>query len=201
MIYTYLITDTANDKIDSECLMLALQKEESLTIKCLSVSYDTTSIYVSFADTLPGTQEADYLDGIIAAHDGCEVVKYEKYQEMLPTGGPKVFNKGFQFTVPNGTTHVEDYTFTADILVAQGFLHSEGQSILDKITLDLVHPLAGVIHRYVEDYPINPNGSTYIANKAITEQNLKDLIMRVTYTSTGAEDVKCNCGIDGRLAE
>lgn len=198
---TYLISETLNNLIASDNMILAIQKEESLTIKCTSVSYDDTSIFIDFADDLPDTQKADYLDGIITTHDGVKLEVHQLVENVVPVGGPKVLNKGFTFTATAGLSTVYDYTLTEAINVASGFMYTESHSILDSMKLELVHPIAGVLHRYAEGYPVNPTGITLIENEAVTSENLQGLIVRVTYTSTGGTDVKCNCGINGRLAE
>ena len=58
-----------------------------------------------------------------------------------------------------------------------------------------VMPDGVVLHRYIGDFPVDPSGKTHSVNEALTELNMKDLTIRMIYTSVGASDVKCNVGI------
>lgn len=204
MNYTYPISNTVNNKVDTFSLTREVNLTD-ITIKLNSISIIGTDVVLNFADTLPSTQKEDYLDGAISAHQGIPIEQPQKVENVVPVGGPKLLNKGFKFTADAGVTTVFEYTFVDDIKVAQGFMYTMAHHIHDSITLELVYPLPApngtVIHAYAENYPVNPSGTTIIQNSAITEQNLKGLIMRVTYTSNGVASVLCNCGIDGRLAE
>jgi len=120
-------------------------------------------------------------------------------------GGPKVYDEGFCFTATFGTDTVYDHKFTSPVQISSGFMESEGNHVKDSITLQLVdvdgvvYPAGTILHTYVKKYPVKRNGSTEIANDAITETSLQHFYVRVTYHSTGNSDVDCNCGINGRL--
>jgi hypothetical protein len=197
---TYLITDTLNDKADTGALKKAIDAS-AITKKCLTVSKDDLNIYINFAEALPPTEKTNYLDSIISSHDGISLEEHTLVENVVPIGGPKVQNKGFSFTATAGQSTAYDYTLAEPTLLASGFMFSEGHDFFDSLTLELVHPLGGVQHTYCENYPVNPNGLTIIPNDAVTAQDLQGLIIRVTYNSTGVNDVKCNCGMDGRRAE
>ncbi len=204
--YTYLITDTANNKVAHDALDLEIQQEAGLTIKLLSSSDDGTNITLTFAAPVPAIEKSTYLDSIISAHTG-ETLEYaEKIEEVITFGGKKVANEGFSFTATAGQITTYNYKFNYHILVGQGFMHTENQHIKDNITLELtdVDNVLGygagfVLHAYCREYPVSPNGTTVIKNKAYTESDLKYLYMVVKYESFGTTDVDCNCGIDGRL--
>lgn len=203
---TYLITDTANNKVAHDALSLEIQQEENITIKLLSSSDDGTNLILNFAEPIPALQKSTYLDPIISAHDGVVLEYPEKIEEVITFGGKKVSNEGFSFTATAGQTTIYDFKFNNHILVGEGFMYTENHVIKDNITLELIDidGILGagpnyVIHTYVRDYPVSPSGETRVKNKAYTESDLKYLYMRVKYVSTGVTDVECNCGIEGRL--
>jgi len=83
--YTYLITDTANDKVADDVLAREIRQETNITISLIAVSNDQTNITITFADALPGTQKVDYLDVLVAAHDG-ERETDQNYSRPFPVG-------------------------------------------------------------------------------------------------------------------
>jgi len=199
-IETYLVSDTLNNKVATDSLKASIDSS-SITKKCTSITTDGTNITIAFTEDLGEQQKTDTLDVIISSHEGNELESHTLVENVVPVGGPKVQNKGFSFNALAGQSTVYDFTLMEPTLLASGFMYSEGHDFFDSLTLQIVHPLAGVLHTYCENYPINPNGITTIPNEAVTAQNLQGLIIRVTYNSTGSTDVKCNCGMDGRRSE
>jgi hypothetical protein len=110
--YEYLITATANDLVASDSLKQEIEKEAGITIQVNAVSYDATKIYIEFADALPGTQKADYLDDIVADHegvpldDGPELITFENLDDegKILVGSDKPSGEEFKAIVSHDYT-------------------------------------------------------------------------------------------------
>lgn len=70
-----------------------------------------------------------------------------------------------------------------------------GISVPEGTPWSAVAPNGVDLHSYIKDFPVSKSGETNINNEAITTTPLNGLTIRISYTSTGATDVKCNVGI------
>jgi len=194
--YTYLITDTLNDKIESHRLKREVNKELGLTIKLIAISYDSTNIKLKFADALPGTQEADYLDGIVAAHTGRRLKERDQMEviEKLAEADIKTNTKGKNFTfTKQTTTHVYcavDFTY-----LRGGRLELDKQLFgKDDFDIKLVNKGATPAQDTIKDayfttIPVSKEGIFERISKHLSPPIDSGLHVRVTYRSdAGATD-------------
>lgn len=126
-------------------------------------------------------------------------------EQKLAVGGKKLQVEGFKFTAPANSTKVHSHKLERDILIADGFMHTDAANFDDSFSIELVdvdnilgYGAGFVLHPYAINYPVDPSNTTRVVNSAVTETNLKFLYFRVTYVNTGANPVKCHCGINGR---
>ena len=67
------------------------------------------------------------------------------------------------------------------------------------LTWAQVVPTGVSLHHYLKGVPVSTDGISKIKNEAITNTPLNGLVIRVSYTSNGLVDVKCNVGDSGLL--
>ena len=195
LIYTYSLSqDTANGQF-GDSLEQSI-KESSITIALNGVSVDGDTLNISFKSSLT-VSEKESLDSIVSGHDGSNISDDQplRFQEVLPNGGERVSDRGFQFTASAGLTTSFDYPVTEDLFVKEGFAIAYDFAKEDSVSMAIVHPIAGVLHYYLKDLPLDIHRSNNLVgivkaeNKAITETNFNGLTIRVSYQSTGPTDV------------
>ena len=125
----------------------------------------------------------------------------QKTAEVIPKGGDLVTDRGFSFVATANSTTVYDYIVNEDLFLQKGFLISHGYNIKDTACVSIVHPVEGVVHDYVKDFPLKPFcsdstiGLIEMENKAITETNFNGFIIRVTYVNNTGLDLDIAVGI------
>lgn len=104
---------------------------------------------------------------------------------------------GVSETVPAGTTKDIDFTLSDDSLVMRSVLLVDGGVKGDKWTMQIVHPVAGVVFQAVTDWLVDWT----VVQQPIPLSNFpakifSGLKLRIKYTSTGANDVWVGLNID-----
>jgi hypothetical protein len=192
-IANYNKSDTLNGVVDTGSLYSELV-EASLPITAVNDSLDSF-FTVDYSRNLTDV-EAALAVTLISAHTG-EAIAQEiiQYQQVLSVGGQRVTDRGFQFDAIAGQTTNFDFAVTEDLFVKEGFAIAYDFNKRDSVSMAIVHPLAGPLHYYLKDLPLDVHrgdktvGIVRASNAAITETNFNGLIIRMTYTSTGATDV------------
>jgi len=186
-------TETANGFIDSGSLYSELILA-GLPVASVNDSLDSF-FNISYLRNL-STEEATSAELILAAHTGESLASEPmQYQEILPKGGERVTDRGFQFDAIAGQTTTFDYPVTEELFVKQGFAIAHDFDKRDFTSMAIVHPALGPIHYYLKDIPMDIHkadktvGIVTAENKAITETNFNGLIIRMTYKSHGTIDV------------
>jgi hypothetical protein len=197
MNYTYSISeDTLNGKVAVDSLKESIESS-SIIFSLSSIVASGDSLQINFKANI-GASEKDELDSIVASHDGNPLVEevISKYAEVLPQGGQRVTDRGFQFEAIAGQETVYDFQVTEDLFVKEGFAIAHGFDKRDYVSMSIVHPaLQSDLHFYLKDLPLEPHvadktvGKVTAENKAITETNFNGLIIRMRYKSHGAGNV------------
>lgn len=227
MKYIYPISDTLNNKADSQSLKEEIQESDIITIAISSIAVSLENITIDFKASISAQEKSD-LDSIVSEHEGEAIQESEtlKTQQVLAQGGKRKTDRGFKFTAVAGQDTSYEHTFTESLFIKEGIMYTEGQDFFDQVTAEFVdkqyvqagilYPsepfLAGApvpegtpwsvvapegvaLHKYIGNFPIDPSGKTHSVNEAMTELDLKDLTIKMTYHSVGASDVKVNVGI------
>lgn len=165
-------------------------------IPVIGVNDSTLDFFkIEFSSNLSEEQATAVLD-VIEKHTG-EKVEDEpaRFQEVLPVGGQRVTDRGFQFDATAGQTTYYDFVVTEDLYIKEGFALAYDFNKRDSVSMAIVHPLAGPLHYYLKDLPLDVHrgdktiGIVRAKNAAITETNFNGLTIRMSYTSTGVTDV------------
>ncbi len=98
---------------------------------------------------------------------------------------------GLQGTCPFGQTTNIDYSLTDDVLFTGGEFLAKNSLFGDKFSLQIVHPINGVIYTFVNDFGVTDDSQTKMVKQSVIPAKLPaGLIIRLAYTSTGETDVK-----------
>lgn len=72
MIYNYLVSDTANNKVASDSLRREIEKSETITIQVVGVSYNATNLDIEFLAAL-SVEEQGALTALVGVHEGVPI--------------------------------------------------------------------------------------------------------------------------------
>lgn len=104
---------------------------------------------------------------------------------------------GTEFVVPAGTTQNLDIPISDDSLVMDSCILVEGAVRGDKWTMQVVHPVAGVMFQGVTNWLVDPTKMQQPIPKAnFPAKVFAGLILRVVFQSTGGADVWVGINLD-----
>jgi hypothetical protein len=104
--------------------------------------------------------------------------------------------QGFFFTATAGQETTNNQAVTNDYLMTGGaVLLVKGGAWGDKVTFQVVHPIAGVVGQFLTNWPINPDSTLQSLPPANYPAKIfAGLTLRAVYTSVGESDVKVAIG-------
>ncbi len=161
-VYTYSLTDTANNKVDGGKLRSEIQAVSTITVSLNRIDTDIDEIFCVFNDVLPTDSLDDQvtiLTGIINAHQGIPdvLVQPVRIQETNVSSRQLVV-KGLRFVanLDSDTQYDIDFDEVRELQGVEVFIerHTSG----DWIELYAVHPFYGPIAQFGETVYIPPSG-------------------------------------------
>lgn len=104
-----------------------------------------------------------------------------------PEGVRARFRNGFKLTVGAGQTVSQDFLLTEERLLTGAKIWGSNVNFGDSATFEVVHPLLGVMDRFVENWYLADGWDTIDAYPARLPAGL---ILRVTYKNTGSSQAR-----------
>lgn len=104
---------------------------------------------------------------------------------------------GVQATITAGATQNIDYVIADDALIMTSSLIAIGAAQGDKIDMQVIHPIAGVVFQPITGWFIDPNSSVQPTPRAnFPAKIFAGLTLRIVYHSTGSNNVWVALNID-----
>ena len=181
---------TPNGRVNEARLVKEID-DSSITVKLRGVTTDEATVHVSFANDLPDADRL-VLEGLLAAHDGTALPV--DVLAVMPTPFRKVGRRRTLLGMPivpceaAQETSVEvTFAQETDLQGAKVWIEGE-RHVADTLSAYLVHPVAGVVHRFVTAIPIPASG--YLEDVAeLAETIPAGMVFRFVYESRGSRTV------------
>ena len=172
--YTYLLTDTVNDKISVQRLQFEIQNDGSINQLSTYVNANNIDFTVYFKTPLT-TSEKTALDNLVNAHEGLEFlvdraklvrVNEEDDDPNKRTGG-HFRAKQYEFSIPTGNgPHIFDYSLPFDIGILSMYYFGHSEMAGDYFTIEIAR--GTILGALTQDSIVGDNifnvSSTVVAN-------------------------------------
>lgn len=193
--YTYNVTDTANNAVDSWSLREQVNADTAITIHCAAVSVAGDTITLTMAAGV-SSEEKTQLDSVVGVHDG-------KSQSVDPPiavepheanyGGSSAW-EGDQFQAAAGTDTPHDFKVTTAGKLFEGTFWCAGVKVGDwvefcVVDVDGVYAPAGtVLKKYVTKMRV-ADFERRTMRSGQSADIPANVYLRTTYHSTGTDPV------------
>lgn len=187
--YTYLITDTANDKVDAGKLKNEISSTSTITISLNRIDTDSDEIFCVFNDALPEDSidnQVEILTGLINAHDGVSSITIQPVRIQETSLADRVLTvKGLRFVADLNTTTEEDVSFAEERELQNVGVFVENHTSGDYMEMFAVHPnpAIGVIRQFGETVYIPSTGEITPDESLDTSIIPAGLLLRFVYHS------------------
>ena len=178
-VANYSKADTLNNRVDTGSLYYSLINN---SLPVISVNDSLGDIFIVTFSRNITSEESEVVNSLIASHGGDPLEPDAvRYQRVLPQGGQRVADRGFQFNAPAGQTTNFDFQVTEDLFIKEGFAIAYNYNIKDSVSMASVHPPTGPLHYYLKDLPLDVHrgdktvGIVNASNESITETNFNGL--------------------------
>ena len=189
--YTYPPSAFLNGRADAFHLTEDVESS-AITVALEGVTVDSSAVSISFKTSISLGEKSD-LDDLVADHDGTPSPEESTPLPVIiePSGSlsMSLVLAGGIGTILPGTTGNVDLTFSVDRLIQGANLEVTGAEFGDKIDVQVVHPLAGVVGAFTDNLYVPPSGKIEVIGEGASSIP-SGLILRVAYQATSAGNTR-----------